>query len=249
MGDRTRLFITGAVALAAVGVTVTGHGLWSTVLHNNGSYSFAIPLSQLRNFDGITVEGPDDVVVTPGDHYAVTLEGDKDAARYMNLYVKDGVLHVGRRSHEGWFGSLNSNVTVHVTMPGLSRLWLAGSGDLKLERFEGKELRALIVGSGNLDAENVKAQNVLVTVRGSGDAEMKGTTRALTVDVAGSGNVSFDDLAAETAAITVHGSGDVEARATKNATLEVAGSGDAHVSGTTMCQINKSGSGDAECTT
>ncbi len=246
MGDRMRLLITGAVAAAAVGVTVSGHGLWS-MIQDDEEISATVPLAALKGFDGITQESPDDVVVTPGDHYAVTLEGHKDAARLMNLYVKDGALHVDRRSHSGWGG--NSNVTVHVTMPGLSRLWLSGSGDVRVEKFAGKQLRALVVGSGDLQVDDVMADDIAVTVRGSGDVRMAGATKALNIQLFGSGDVSVDDLQAQSADVSIFGSGSVTAHASQNARLTVTGSGEAHVSGTTQCQISKTGSGEAECTT
>jgi hypothetical protein len=248
MGDRTRLFLTGVAAAGAIAVTVTGNGLWSMIRHSE-TVEASLPLSQLRDFDGVMLEGPDDVVIVPGDHFAVTAQGNKDALRYLNLYVRRGVLHVGRRRHNGWLGSGNGGITVHVTMPGLTRLWLAGSGDTKLERFEGKELSALLDGSGHLTANNVTAKNVLVTVRGSGSVDMDGKTEALTATVQGSGSMDLDGLAAQTAEIAVQASGSVEAHASRQAKLDIAGSGSAHVSGTTQCQISRNGSGDAECTT
>lgn len=247
MGDKTRLFITGIAAAAVVGVTVSGHGLWST-LRDDGAVSAVMPLSALRDFDGITLSSSDDVIVTPGDHFAVSLEGDTDAAKYMNLYVKQGVLHVARRSHNGWFGSDNGDVTVHVTMPALARLWLEGSGDMKVEKFDGKQLRALIAGSGDLSVDNVVAEDVSVTVRGSGDVEMAGTTNVLTATLMGSGDMMLGELNAQQAELVVRGSGSIDAHASGSAKLDVTGSGEAHVSGTTQCQISKTGSGEAECT-
>ncbi len=246
MSDKFRLFITGAVALVAVGVTVAAPTPWSFVhFDSDEEEQTVVQLDSLKNFDGVTLEGPDDVIVTPGDKFAVTLEGDKDAPQFLNLYVRDNVLHVGRRGGRHWGG----DATIHVTMPGLTRVLLAGSGDMQVEKFDGKAFNALVTGSGDLDVSEVISDNVAVTLRGSGDVAMTGTTKALGVNLFGSGDMRLDGLNAQTADITLRGSGSVDAHASASAKLDITGSGDAHVSGTTQCQISKVGSGDVECTT
>ena len=247
MADRTRLFLTGVAALGVVAVTVTGNGLWSTLRHSE-PVEAAVPLSQLRDFDGITLAGPDDVVVTPGDRYAVTLTGHPDAQRYVKLYVSEGVLHVGRRSHRGWWGPGGGGVTVHVTMPGLTRLWLSGPGAIKLDKFDGKELRAMITGPGGLVAENVSTNLLAVTSHGPGSAVVSGSAETLTIKASGPGNMDFTRLAAKRADIEISGPGHANARASDSARLVVNGPGDAHVTGTTQCEIHRAGPGEADCT-
>jgi hypothetical protein len=242
MGDRTRLFLTGIAAVAAVGVTVAAPSPWNWFDDDDDRPHVMVPLDNLKNFDGVTLAGPDDVVVTQGDKFAVSIDGDQDARRYLNLYVKDGVLHVGRQGRH-W----GSDVTVRVTMPQLNRFWLAGSGDAQVERAHGKILSAMITGSGDLHIDDIESDNVAVTMRGSGDVVMSGRTNALDVNVFSSGDMGLGDLEAKTANIAIRGSGSVQANATNTARLDITGSGDAHVSGTSNCQINKSGSGDAEC--
>ena len=243
MGDRTRLFLTGIAAAGAIAVAVAAPP-WNWFDDHDAREQTSVPLASLRDFDGIMLEGPDDVVVTPGDRFAVTIEGDGGAQRYLNLYVKDGVLHVGRRRH-GWGG----DATVHVTMPGLTRLWLAGSGDMQVARVGGKEFRILSQGPGDLKVDDVQSEAVRLTVQGPGDIALGGHTGEFSVNVEGPGDVVADELEAKKVDVTVSGPGDVRARATDNARLVVNGSGSAQVSGTTQCQIERHGPGDAECTT
>lgn len=246
MSDRFRLFITGAVALVAVGVTFAAPTPWSLIHFDDDEdeQQAVVQLDSLKNFDGITLEGPDDVIVTQGDKFGVMIEGDKDAPRFVDLNVRDGVLVIGRRGRH-W----NGNATIHVTMPGLTRVLLSGSGDMQVEKSDSKAFSALITGSGDMNVNEVIADNVQLTLRGSGDVAMAGTTRTLGVNLFGSGDIRLDDLNAQTADITLRGSGSIQAHASGSAKLDVTGSGDAHVSGTTQCQISKVGSGDAECTT
>jgi len=245
MGDRTRLFLTGLAAVVVIGATVAGHGLGSMLRHSSVVQA-QLPLSQLKNFDGITLRGPDDVIVTAGDRFAVTIDGDATARRYVSVYVDDGVLRVERRAHEGWWGP-SGGATVHVTMPHLKRVWLAGTGNLEIDKADGREFSALLQGPGNMDVKDVTADTVRVTVQGPGDATLGGATKMLTLNLSGPGNVRADALSARTADITVSGPGDVQARAIGDAKLIASGPGGIHVTGTTKCQIDRTGPGEADC--
>lgn len=246
MGDRARLLLTGIAAVGIIGLTVTGHGMLSGVRHSPAVLS-RMPLSQLRNFDGITLQSPDDVVVTSGDTFAVTVDGDATARRYVSLYVAGGVLHVERRSHVGWWGP-SGGAKIHVTMPHLARLWLAGPGNIEVDKVDAREFSALLQGPGNMDVKNVTSDTVRVTVQGPGDADLSGTTKTVALNLTGPGNIRAGNLNARTADIVVSGPGGAAVHASGSATLKVSGPGSAHVTGTSQCQISRTGPGDADCT-
>lgn len=250
MGDKLRLMVTGVAALGVIGLAVSGNSLWSAFDDDDDAPRLEQPaprLANLKGFDGITLEGPDDVVVTPGSEFSVTTEGDPDAVRLLNLYVRDGVLHVGRhRGREGH--SQDNGATVRITMPALSRVWMAGSGNVDVDKVDGKEFNVMMAGSGRLQVEEALTDAVRLTVRGSGEIAMGGNAQELSVNVIGSGNVDTNALIAHSANIVVAGSGRVSAHADRDAKLVVTGSGSAQVQGTSQCQIQKIGSGEAECT-
>ncbi len=243
MGDRLRLFVTGIAAVGIVGATVAMPSAWDQLFGDDDGPRHTAPLSALRDFDGITLRGPDKVTVTQGDQFAVSVEGD--GRDRVNLYVDDGVLHVARRRDGGWGGSTAS---VRVTMPRLTRIWITGSGDLEAQKLEGPAFRALVTGSGSVNIGDLSAQTVALTLRGSGDMILSGRAGALDVNSFGSGTMNLDGLVARTASIRLVGSGSVDAQASERAALNVAGSGDAHVRGTNVCEVRKTGSGDAACT-
>ncbi len=246
MSDRLRLAVTGVAAAAMLGLTFAGPSLWS-MLSGPNSRQAGPPLAQLKDFDGIALAGPDDVIVTPGAAYAVRLSGNRAATRHVGLHVRGGVLHVDRRRGGNWFGRGGGSATVHVTMPTLSRVWIAGSGDVRAEKVSSKSFNALIQGAGDLQVKDIATDAVRLTLRGSGDVSLSGRTDDLRLTVVGSGDVAAGDLKARTAAISLTGSGSVRAHADGEARLRVTGSGNAHVDGTNRCRIVKTGSGEAEC--
>jgi hypothetical protein len=249
MSDRGRFILTGVAALFVIGGTVAwgGHGLsllWDEERagpHHQGE-SIA-----LEDFDGIRLQSPDNLVVTHGDGFAVRLEGDAVATRHVSLAVRGGVLHIARRRVDGGHWSGDDEVTVHVTMPALTRIWMLGSGNVQVEKVQGKAFAAELEGSGDMHVDALDTGSVALTLRGSGDLVASGRTRDLRAAVQGSGDMSLEALTAQTASISVLGSGHVSAHAQKNATLAVTGSGEAHIAGTTACQISKMGSGEAKC--
>lgn len=244
MGDRLRLAITGVAAVGVLGLTVAGPGLWSR-LGGASRWEARVPLAQLKDFSGIRLEGPDDVIVTSGPAYAVRIDGTPAAAKSLRLSVRRGVLHVSRRGG-GWLGS-GGGTTVHVTMPALARVWIAGSGSIRADKVESRAFSALVQGAGDLQVKEITADEVRLTVQGSGDVSMSGRTNDLRLHVVGSGDVAASDLQTRTAVISVTGSGNVRAHADDSAQVRVTGSGNAHVDGTNRCQIVKTGSGVAEC--
>lgn len=253
MRDKGRLMITGIVALGAVAVTLGGHGLSMSFGDDDGDRDrtpVASNVANLKNFDGVTLMGPDNVVVTQGKDFAVRTEGDADALKQLNIYVKNGTLFVSRKQRSSWFGSGHENdATVRVTLPALARATLTGSGDMQIDKMTGSRVKAALTGPGNLVLSQVDAQDADFELTGSGDLEVHGKVRAANLSTTGSGDLRAEALDAETAKLRIIGSGNIAVRATRDADISIQGSGDAQVQGTTSCRITKMGSGEANCST
>lgn len=248
MGDKLRLMVTGVAAAGAIGLTVAGGDIWSAINESDRPHQ-QVPLAQLKDFEGITLQGPDNVIVTPGATFSVRTEGNAESVKYLTVEVERGVLKIGRQQRNGWWGAGGSPVTVHVTMPGLTRVWITGSGDISAQSVQVKDFRARLDGSGGLKIGELISNDVQLSLNGSGNMDLGGAARDINVRLVGSGSVMTHDLKAQTADISVAGSGEVYVRAERNAKLSLRGSGHAQVDGTTRCQIDKQGSGEAECKT
>ncbi|MBO9581936.1 MAG: DUF2807 domain-containing protein [Sphingobium sp.] len=246
MGDRTRLFLTGVAAAGAIAMAFSPPWTWFD--GGDDEQARAVPLSSLKNFDGIKLDGPDTVVVTSGPDFSVSAEGDPQAVKHVSLAVHDGVLRVQRRKINGWWGSGGHAVTIRVTMPNLSRVWITGSGDLQAKTIDSREFAARLDGSGGLKVANVRSNAVRLSLNGSGTMELSGQTGEVSAVLVGSGGVQAAGLEARTADISVTGSGEIHVQARQSANLALSGSGHAQVDGTSRCRIRKTGSGEAECT-
>lgn len=246
MQDKTRLAITGVVAFVALGATIGGHGLKIAIDSDDGPRERReMVLPKLKDFRAVVLTGPDDVVISHGAQYAVKVEGDKDAVDQLNLVVEDGALRIGRRS--GGLGGHGGDAQVHVTMPSLVGISLVGSGDMRVDRLEGRQVRVDMLGAGNLDVAQVLADSADVSLTGAGDLKIAGKAKTARLRTAGAGDIRAAGLATDKLKLDVVGAGDVAARANKAAEISIIGPGNAQVIGTTACRISKTGPGDAAC--
>lgn len=202
-------------------------------------------------FDTVSLGGAYDVVVTVGPDSSVRAEGDADEIERMEVKVEDGDLHIGRRKSEGWSVGWrrHGRVTVYVTTPALRAAAIGGSGDMKIDKVEGREFAASIGGSGDMRIETLRVNEASFSIAGSGGITAAGSAGSTEVSVAGSGNVNVEGLESRTADISIVGSGDVRARAMDTADISIMGSGDVIMAGTARCEVSKMGSGDVRCRT
>jgi len=205
-------------------------------------------LDALRDFTGITLAGPDRVVVTRGPQFSVRAEGDARALARLEIDVKDGELRVKRKHN--WRDIMpgsDRGATVSVTLPALRDVALAGSGDMSVDLLGGDDVEASVTGSGDLTIARVEAHEVELSTTGSGTLTAGGRADKAEYSVTGSGDIKAASLVAATGEFSIVGSGDVAAHVTGSAEVSILGSGDAVIGGTTRCSVSRMGSGTARC--
>jgi hypothetical protein len=191
-------------------------------------------------FDKVKLAGSQNVIVRVGGGHSVRAEGEAGLLDRLEIAVRgNGELHIGFKKDKDWswpFGRDHKPVTIFVTVPSLAAASIEGSGDVQVDRVEGRTL----VGA-------MKVGNAAFAVAGSGDIRAVGTADSATLSVAGSGDIDTRGLQARTAKVSVAGSGDIFARASETAEIELMGSGDVELSGGAKCRIDKMGSGEVRC--
>jgi hypothetical protein len=241
------------VAAVALAATIGGHGLSFSFgdddegsSRNNDGPRTVRTLENLKDFDGVTVTGPDDVVVSRGKSFLVEAEGNKAILDRLNLFVSEGVLHVERKSGMSMGG--HRDATVRVTLPALHRVTLTGPGDVRVDRLEGKDAKAQITGPGDLTIGMLDAESAELALTGPGDLTVTGKAKTATLSTTGPGDIIARNLQTERATLKIIGSGDIVVNASQGADISILGPGNARVTGTTTCQISKAGPGEARCT-
>lgn len=196
--------------------------------------------------EAVALAGPDNVAITEGAQFTVTVDGDAEAAERLRFTLEDGTLGIGRDS-DGWRDWAGGSVaTVRITMPAPRKLVVAGSGQMTSERLAGNA-EVSIAGSGALDTPRVDAESLAVSIAGSGSYAAGGRTAKLTLSIAGSGSAEMGALRAERAQVNIAGSGDTVFASDGEVDASIMGSGNVTVRGSARCTVNSMGSGKVTC--
>jgi hypothetical protein len=191
----------------------------------------------------LVLAGPDNVVVKDGDFLKIAVAGDTDAVSALRFTLDDETLGIMRRKDlvDG-----DGKATVTVTMPGLEKLTIAGSGTVEAASLAGKS-EVTIAGSGTARTNSVSAARLDVTIAGSGSYRAAGKVDRLDLTVAGSGDADMAGLEVETADVTIAGAGSASFASNGTVKATVMGSGDVTVTGSAKCTIKSMGSGTLRC--
>ena len=193
--------------------------------------------------DTIGLVGPDKVVISEGDTFTVTLDGDAEAGGALRFDLDGNDLTIARDS-KVYDGSRSA--IVRITMPPAANLEIAGSGSIEADTMA-SEAEIEIAGSGDISVASIAAERLSVEIAGSGTVTAAGSAKVLSVEIAGAGDVKLAELMADDVSVEIAGSGDVEVASNGTVDANIAGSGDVVVTGNATCSLQSAGSGSLSC--
>jgi hypothetical protein len=196
-------------------------------------------------YDEIKIAGFYDVDLVAGKEGEIGVQGEENLLPYLKIEVEGNVLKIYTEKGKNLQPSKNIKMIVNVPFETISKVSLAGSGDvntkstIKSDKFDLK-----LSGSGDMIID-LDTNDLETSLAGSGDIILKGKTVNLTSKVAGSGDINSYELVAQNADVAVAGSGDLKVFCTGNLNARVAGSGDIFYKGNPKTKDTKvAGSGD-----
>ncbi len=193
--------------------------------------------------DGISMLGPDSIIVTEGDTFSITTDGDKEAVDALRFTLEDGTLGVLRDNKaKGDIGI----ATVRVTMPAPSELDMLGSGKIEVPGMA-RKAEINIGGSGTIRVANLASESLNLAIVGPGSVQATGTVEQLDLEMTGSGSAKFAGVKVGRADVNVVGSGNSAFASDGSVSANIVGSGDVTVAGKAQCEANKVGSGKLIC--
>jgi hypothetical protein len=218
--------------------------------------------SRMDGFSGVELKAEAELTLIPGSIWEVRARGDQRDIDDLDIYVSGKNLVIRRESFFS-FNSAGERLEIEVTVPRLSEVTLASSGNVRTEgAFESGDLDLNISGSGNLFFEGI-ADALECKLSGSGDLKFRGRSNTLELDTNGSGNADME-IRTNLVEINLSGSGDAELTGhadmmdiriigsgrlqaddfpVNTAEIKVTGSGDADVQVSREIEISITGSG------
>ena len=199
-------------------------GNWFGSLFGNtvkGSGVLKTETRHVRPFTKIHTSGSQDIQITVGKEQSLRITFDDNLLDIMETTVKGKTLYI--ESRESYYSSKGCKIV--ITVPELSGVFSAGSGDIRIEEIEGDSFELSLRGSGDILFDG-DVDELEINLAGSGDIYARGNTDILDISLAGSGDINARDLIAEDVEVYIKGSGDVSVYANKSFDGTVYGSGD-----------------------
>lgn len=203
---------------------------WFGMRTISGNGNIITEKRSVAGFSEVSVGGPFQVEIRPGESYSVRIETDENLVRYIN-FDKDG-RKLRIKVHNGINIRSKHGVKVFISMPEVRALSYSGSGkivvDGKLQ--SDNKLEVSVAGSGDIEAD-VDCPEVNAVIAGSGTIKLSGQTREVKIDIAGSGDFKAAELLSERSKVSIAGSGSAWVFASTNLDISIAGSGDVYYKG------------------
>jgi carbon monoxide dehydrogenase subunit G len=204
---------------------------------------------EVAGFEKVSSAGPQNVVISVGPAASVRAEGPRETLDLLEVVVKHGSLEIRPKHEWGWNyrWPATGSATFYVTLPQLSAVSQAGSGEMKIDNVETDDFKASVAGSGQMEIAMLAADDAKFSIAGSGDLTARGRARRSELSIAGSGSAKMHDVASETAKISIAGSGEAELTVQGNASVSIVGSGDVDIAGPANCSVSRMGGGHVRC--
>jgi hypothetical protein len=217
--------------------------------------------SVTRQVRAVELSGPIDLTLRYGAEPALVVRGEQRLLANVDTSQEGRVLHIGTR---GIVLRHRQPLEVELTLPGLDRVGVDGSGDTHINGFSGERIELELNGSGSIDF-NGRYRQAKATVHGTGDltldagngdsveAELTGggtitlagAARSFQAATNGSGTLDAQRLRADEVKVRQTGSGNTSVTAHATVAAAVSGSGDIDVYGNPpQRSISRTGSGD-----
>ena len=137
-------------------------------------------------FNGITVQGPINMIVEAGKAQSLVLKGDDKFIKRVITQVVGGKLIITFSRDEK--NNVNSDSTINITVPALVSFHLEGAGSAQLRNINSDSIDIGFQGAGRLVASG-KVKQLKLNAQGVGDVD----TKAL---MAQDANVKFEGIGA-----------------------------------------------------
>lgn len=168
-----------------------------------GTASAADQTRTVAAFNGVSVQGPINMVVNAGKAQSLVIQGEDKFIRSVESKVVNGTLVLS--FPKNYKGDVNSDSRILISVPALRSFYVEGAGYAELNDLSGDSIDIGFQGAGKLVA--------------------KGSVKLLKLQAQGVGDVDTKDLKAERADVSFEGIGAVKVHASDRLDAVVQGMG------------------------
>ncbi|MBN1924341.1 MAG: DUF2807 domain-containing protein [Prolixibacteraceae bacterium] len=230
--------------IVSIILTVTFTGCYFNInqLTIVGNGELIEEIRNLPEFDEIVSNGSYNVYYEYADSHQVRIVCESNLMPYVETSVFDKRLDIRSPFHVSISHYLP--IDVYIKSPSISRIVLAGSGEIETCTLNEPALEIELDGSGEIYSE-FRGNDLDIKVTGSGEIYMDAECQAITYWCNASGDLTIDGFT-DLSKYTIIGSGDVNALSfpCAEANINISGSGEVYINVEDRLNVNISGSGD-----
>lgn len=214
------------ITLAAL-ITVLALGLSGCIVRRAEDVDNRTETRNVSKFDEVDFSGYGRVEVVPGDTYELELNGPADLLNKIKTEVRGDTLYIGRDA--GWeiwlFGMGDRKIDITITVPMLSRIKVAGAGDVIIDGMEADSFEFDLSGAGTLRGDDLRLGELLIDMSGAGSASLSGRVDDQEIVISGAGEYEGGDLESKRTRVDMSGAGNATVWATESLDIEASGAG------------------------
>ncbi len=209
----------------------------------HSKYVFSDP--EVKNFQGIAVQGPIQVFVKLGNTESLRMEGDADVLSTLITEVKGNVLVIRPKpSITSWSKKYEDRkIVAYITAKTITSLTMSGNSSIEVAgTINASEFTTTLSGSGRVLA-SVDVDKLTSVISGSGNLDIKGSAGKAEVTMSGSSHFAGRSLKVDALNARLSGSGQIDIHVDDAIDALISGSGQVRYSGNASVKKRVLGSG------
>ena len=206
----------------------------------DGSGNVVTEDRQVAGFEGVSISGEGELILSQGDEESLTIETDDNLLPLIKSEVHNGRLSIGPENV-----NLRPTKGTHyqLKLKKLNDLKSSGSAKSEVDTIKTKRLTVHISGSGETKISHLESQELSTHISGSGSMSVAGQAATQEIKLSGSGSLHASNLESSKADAHISGSGHASLWVTEELTGHISGSGFVEYRGDARVESHVSGSG------
>lgn len=190
---------------------------------------YTIESIDVIRFYALNLELNANVTVKYGEEQKMTINGPSDKLEKLQFEFKKGKATIFTDSEY----KKNHVFDIELTTPGLTGLFLLGSGsaDVHGSAFNQKDATLVNRGVNNISVHDIIRDDFTFLQNGAGNAEFSGEVQKANLYSNGAGNIDALNLVSQSAKASIKGAGNIDLQAIQKLNVQISGVGNVTVQG------------------
>ncbi len=229
-----------------LGALLATSGLQASTILPSAAHKYELKNNpDVKNFQGLAIQGPIQVFVKMGNTESLRMEADEEVLASLVMEVRGNILVIRPKpSITSWAKKYeDKKIVAYVTAKTLTSLTMSGNSSIEVSgTINAEELTTTLSGSGRVSAM-VAVDKLTSVISGSGHLDIRGTADRADVTMSGASRFAGKNLKVDVLSTRMSGAGQVDIHADRSIDALISGSAQVNYSGNASVKKRVLGSG------